>query len=220
MTGRLGQVPAVIENLVENLRRLELAAKFARDRLQRRLKDVREPAMGGKCLGIELVGPVARVFVGVNHAELVEIVEEAPCLVLLHVETRESQEAPRVVSCVDDLRADPHRGAIGRLFHVDLIHIETEVIEIADALRHLVRHVGLDDGGVGEGGPQLVVALTQAFGDCERVNALVEISARLQVKQFTRDVGDGNVDVVIALAIAETRMKVAGLGVDEIRRKL
>ena len=95
--GLLGQQPPVLDDLREQLRRLELAAQVRRHRPDHRLEDLGEPAVRG----LLLVGQVALRPVGV------QVVEQLPGLVLLGVQAGQPQQPAGVVAGVDDLRAHP-----------------------------------------------------------------------------------------------------------------
>src|SRR5215212_695724 len=94
----LGQVPAVLEDLVEELSRLELPAQVARHVEQGRLEDLLAPAVRRQALGERAPllllerRPVAR-----------DVVQQPPCLVLLRPETREVLQPPAVVPRLHDL---------------------------------------------------------------------------------------------------------------------
>ena len=97
----LGQVPAVVQQLVVDLRGLELAAQVARDAADGRLEDLGQPVVRDERLVLAL--PVGR------GAVLVEVVEQPAGLVLLHVEAGQAHEPAGVVPGVDDLRLDHAR---------------------------------------------------------------------------------------------------------------
>ena len=123
----LRHVPAVVEQLVEDLGRLELAAQVLRDGADDRLEDA-APATRGppsprrrpSCRSVARVG--------------VEVVEQAPGLVLAGVEPGEPQQPARVVAGIDDLGLDAHLGA--RVIGLDreFLDVEAEVVQAFDAL--------------------------------------------------------------------------------------
>ena len=82
------------------------------------------------CAAISSSSPSARD----AGAELVEVVEQAPGLVLLDVESGQAQQAALVVPGIDDLRLDRHAGAVGRRLDRHLADVEAEVVEPLDAL--------------------------------------------------------------------------------------
>jgi hypothetical protein len=72
---------------------------------------------------------------------------------------------------------------------------------------------------VGELVPQGLVAVHDLRRDADGLHGGVEQPARLEVEQLTGDVGAGQVEVVVALADGQRVVQLAGLGVDEVRRK-
>jgi hypothetical protein len=118
--------PAVLEHLVEDLGRLELAALVLGHRPHDRLEDLAHPAVRGAT-------PRRRLRDRQRRAVGVEVVEQAPGLVLLDVEPGEPDQPPGVVAGVDDLRLDPDRGsAAGSVDDRQLGDVEAEVVEPAD----------------------------------------------------------------------------------------
>ena len=96
------QIPAVLEQLVEHLGRLELALQLAGDRPHDRLEDA---CASHSWATISSSASLA----GCTAAVGVEVVEQAPGLVLPGVEPGEPQQPTLVVAGVDDLRLDAHR---------------------------------------------------------------------------------------------------------------
>ena len=95
--GLLGEQPLVLDDLGEDLLRLQLAAQVRGHRPDHRLEDLGEPAVRR----LLLVGQVALRPVGV------QVVEQLAGLVLLGVQAGEPQQPPGVVAGVDHLRAGP-----------------------------------------------------------------------------------------------------------------
>ncbi len=55
--------------------------------------------------------------------------------------------------------------------------------------------------------------------DLERVGVLLEEAAGREVHQLAGDVDPGDVEVVLALAVGQPGVQLAGLGVDEVGRE-
>ena len=64
--------------------------------------------------------------------------------------------------------------------------------------------------------PQAPVAVDEVGGDVDRVEPLGEVAAGGEVHQLAGDVGLGQVEVVLALPVAQAVVQLARLGVDEI----
>ena len=116
----------MLEHLVEQLGRLELAGQVAGDGAGDRLVDPGQPVVRDDLLVVVLA--VGAGAVGV------EVVEQPAGLVLLDVEAGEPQQPPRVVAGVDDLGLDLDRRAadVGR--DGELVDVEAELVEPADPL--------------------------------------------------------------------------------------
>ena len=106
----------------------------------------------------------------------------------------------------------PPAAALG---HLDLVHVEAELVQTADPSLDVVAVLGADRLRGRELGPQPAVAELQLLGDLDRVGA-VQTEFRLHVEQPAGDVLDGGLDVSLALAVGELRMPLARLGVHEV----
>ena len=99
---------------------------------------------------------------------------------------------------------------------VELVHVEAERVEALDALRHAPTLADRELLDAGQLAPQVLVATRHLGGELDRVEVLVQHASGLQVHELTGDVEVRRLDVVLALAVAERRVQVAGLGVDEV----
>ena len=146
----------------------------------------------------------------------VEVVEHAPRLVLLDVEPGEPHHPTVVVPGVDDLGLDLH----GRAVHVgrdgELADVVPELVEPVDAGGHAPPLAGVERLGVGELGPQRVVALDDAVADEDRVDVVVEHLPGLEVHELADDVRPRDLEVVPALAVGERGVDLARLRVHEV----
>ena len=174
--GLLGQQPLVLDDLREDLLRLELAAQVGRDRPDHRLEDLGQPAVRG----LLLVGQVAL------RPVRVQVVEQLPGLVLLGVQAGQPQQPAGVVAGVDDLGADPvaavHRG------HGHLGDVEAQLVEPADPALDVVPGVAGDLLLVRDLVPQPLVAGHDVVDDRLRVDRLVQQLGGLQVEALAEDV--------------------------------
>ena len=195
VSGALAHVPAVLEHLVEDLGGLEAAGELARHGARDRLVDLGQPVVRDDLLVVALT-------VGRGGVR-VEVVEQAAGLVLADVEAGEAQQAAGVVAGVDDLRGDDDLGAadVGR--HRQLVDVEAELVEPADALVDAPAVADLEALRAGEGVPQRVVALDDRRGHLEGVGVLLEEAAGREVHQLAGDVDPGDVEVVLALAVGQ-----------------
>ena len=99
--------------------------------------------------------------------------------------------------------------------------VETEVVEAADALTDQVLALVVGNGLFGgDFGPQQVVLGADAVADVDRVGVFGEEPAGLEVHELADDVCAGQVDVVLALAVGELGVQLAGLGVDQVGGEL
>ena len=123
----LGQVPAVLEHLVEQLGRLELAGQVARA----------PPAtIGSKTRASQSWATISSSSFcrSVRGAVGVEVVEQPAGLVLLDVQPGEAQQPPRVVAGVDDLGLDLDGRAVDVGGDGQLVDVEAELVEPPDPL--------------------------------------------------------------------------------------
>jgi hypothetical protein len=119
------------------------------------------------------------------------------------VEAGEAQQAPRVVPRVDDLGLDLDGRAVDVGGDGQFVDVEPEGVERADALIDAPALLGLDELAAGEGIPQLAVPRDDAGADLDGVAVLLEQSAGLEVHQLAGDVDPGDLEVVLALPVAE-----------------
>src|ERR1019366_3457955 len=92
----LGEVPAVVKDLMEELGGLKPAPQLRGDCSDGGLEDLAEPAMGGDGLGESFVGSALQL-----GAEVGEIAEQPASLVLLDLEAGEGLEGADMVAGVD-----------------------------------------------------------------------------------------------------------------------
>ena len=154
----LRQVPAVLEDLVEQLGRLELGSLVGGHRRDDRQEDLGQPAMRDHrgVLALEVVG----------GGEGVQVVEQPPRLVLLDVETGQALQAALVVAGVDDLRLDAHGRAVPVGDDVELVDVEAEVVEPLDPLLDAPHLVGGEVLVAGQLRPQSLVAAVRRWSPC------------------------------------------------------
>ena len=122
------------------------------------------------------------------------------------------------MACLGHARVHREPGAVRGGLQLQLVDVETELVEPLDALGHAVALlVGAEDLLAGQLVPQRVVALRQLAGHLDRVDVGREEAALLQVEQLPTDPFCGVVDVAEALAHRQRRMELGGLGVDQVR---
>ena len=132
----LGEEPAVLERLVEDLGRLALAPELARDRRDRGLEDLREPAVDGDRLRHGPAAPAVEL-----GAEAREVVEESPRLVLLRVQPGERVQPAPVVARLDDARVQAQPVAVVACDELELVDVEAELVQPVQPLVDLVARV-------------------------------------------------------------------------------
>ena len=199
----------MLEHLVEDLRGLELAPQGLRHLAHHGLEHLGDPAVRRDLL---VLGGDAQ-----RGPERVEVVEQPSGLVLLHVQPGQPQQPPAVVARVDHLGPHPHVGAVGLGHHLELRHVEAQLVEGAHLLLDLVALGAVDDDGRGELGPQPVVAAQHGVGGVLGIDALVQQPAGLQVQQLAVDVQEGHLHVVLPLARRELVVQLPGLGIHQVR---
>ncbi len=160
---------------------------------------------------------LVEVLLAGTNAKGVEVVQQPPRLVLLGVEPGETQQAPRVVTRVDDLGLDPDVRGVVRRLDVELGDIEAERVESAYPALDTAQLGPRELLDAGQLGPQLAVAGLDHVHEVQRVEALLEHAAGLQVAEVAEQVGPGDDQVVLSLAGGQRVMQLAGLGVDEVR---
>src|ERR1700722_9061089 len=118
----------MVEDLVEELRRLEPAAECLRHSRDRGLEDVDEPAICGDGLGNRSAARRLEL-----RAVAGDVAEQAPRLILLDLEARERLQRAHMVTWLDDagLQAKPVLAVMSD--HLNLIHVEAEPVETLEA---------------------------------------------------------------------------------------
>ncbi len=101
----------------------------------------------------------------------------------------------------------------------ELLDVETEIVEPLDALVDAPALRRRELFGAGQLLPERAVLLHDAVADLDRVDVFVEAAAGLQVEQLAGDVDTRDLEVVLALAVREPVVELAGLGVDEVGRE-
>ena len=210
VTGRLGEVPAVVEHLVIELGRLEPAAQAAGHRRHRPLEDLGEPAAGDR--GLRDAGGARAIQVS---AVAGEVVKEAPGLVLLDREPGQRAQGPDVIAGIHHPRIEPQAVAPLLGQHLDLLDRESEGVELADPLLHPVTLVGREAHLLGELPPEAAITSLHLLGGRQRVEAVVD-PLRGEVEQLAGQVLAGHHEVMGSLPIAELGVELAGLGVDDV----
>src|SRR5829696_3438543 len=209
----LGEEPAVLEDLVVQLRGLQLAVHRGWDGGDHRLEPLVEPSHCGDVLrrldaraGLQL-GP-----------ELADVVEQAASLVLSCPESGQVEQALLVVPALDDAGDEAQVLAFVLRDDLHLGDVEPEVLEAPDPLVDLPGLIGIEDFGAGDLPPEVVVAGLQVLGHRPRVDVGYETAAGLQVEQTAGDVLGGDLDVHPPLAVGEAGVALARLDVDDVRR--
>ena len=211
VAGPLGEVPAVREDLVEDLRGLELAAGVGGDHRGDRLVDLVEPAVRDEVsvLAAEVEGG------GVRR----EVVEQPTGLRVLDVEAGQPLQLALVVAGLDDLRLDPDPVAVEVGDDVELVDVEAEVVEPLDALLHPPHLRGRELLLGRQLLPQRLVAGLEHLDDLVRLDLVAQRLAGLQVEQLGEDVLGRDREVVLPHRRRQAGPQLAGLRVDEVRRE-
>ena len=145
----------------------------------RRLEALGQPAVGDDRLG--RAGALAR------RAERGEVVEQAARLVLLHVEAGQRVQPAAVVARLDDLRVEPQAPAARIADELDLLDVEAELVEAAQALVDAVGLVGPEHVLARQLGPQRLVAARHLGGRLDRIQARGQADLRrLEIEQLAR----------------------------------
>ena len=173
----------MVEYLMEELRRLDLGAVFARNHTHGRLEHLAHP-VGGHDFEILAITPR-------GGAVGVQIVEQTAGLVLLHVKTGQSQQLAVGVAGVHHARTHQHALAVLGGLHFQLVHVEAQFVELVDALFDLPHLVRAELVGVGQRAPQRMVAVHQAVSDFDFVHVARQQCAGRQIHQFADDVRTG-----------------------------
>jgi len=202
---------AVLEQLVEELGGLQPVAELGRHGGDHRLVDLGEPPgrahRGGDRPTLVLLEP---------RPEALDVRQEPPGLVLLHLETGPLAQGPEVVPLVDDRGRDAQLPAVRTGADGQLLDVEPEVVDAA--------HPGVDPPplgvvdalGAGELGPQGLVAAHQVVGDGHRVDVGPDPSGGLEVEHPAHQVLVGEVEVVAPQSVADRGTPLGGLRVDEV----
>ena len=200
----------MLQHLVEDLGRLQFLGQFARDRLDHRVVDV----------GDVVVRDGVLVDLGLRHDGLrpvgVQVVEDAPGLVLLDVDAGEREQPPAMVSGVDHLGLHHDLRVAVLLVDLDLRDVEAQLVQLAQPLLDpppLVLAHGLRRG---QQVPEPLVPLDHRDGGLQRVDDLRQQAGHLQVQQLTGDVGLDDVEILQALPVRQALPHLAGLGVHQI----
>ena len=199
----------MVEYLMEELRRLDLGAVFARNHTHGRLEHLAHP-VGGHDFKILAITPR-------GGAVGVQIVEQTAGLVLLHVKTGQSQQLAVGVAGVHHARTHQHALAVLGGLHFQLVHVEAQFVELVDALFDLPHLVRAELVGVGQRAPQRMVAVHQAVSDFDFVHVARQQCAGRQIHQFADDVRTGQIHIVFTLAFGEVHLQIAGFGVHQER---
>ena len=207
----LGEEPAVLERLVEDLGRVALAPQLRRDRRDRGLEDLREPAVDGDRLrhglaaaAVEL-GPVAG-----------EVVEEPAGLVLLRVQAGERVQPAAVVAGLDDAGVQAQPVAVVAGDELELVDVEAELVQPVQPLVDPVARVVGEELVARQLVPERLVARDQVGGGLLRPELALAAELRLDVGELAGDVLLRDHEVVAALPVGEARVQLARLGVDEV----
>ena len=170
--------------------------------------------------------PAQRHPLGILAAEVVvggvrrHVVEQPAGLVLLDPESGQLLELAGVVPERDDLGLDPDpiAGVVGD--DVELVDVEAKLVEPLDPLLDAGRLCGRELLLRGQLAPQRGVPLPDLLHHLVRLDGRIERAARLQVEDLGEDVLAADGDVVLPHLVADRRLELAGLGVDEVRREL
>ena len=213
---RLGHVPAVLEDLVEDLRRGQPAAQALGDRGDDRVVHLFQPAVGRH----HLRDRVALLLLQPG-AETRHVVEQPARLVLARVDPGPQEQLPGVVTGFRDPGPQPQLVPLPGADQLDLLGVEAELVEPVQALGDPVTLLlGAQDLLAGQLLPQRLIPPLELLGDLERVDVGREQLARLQVEQFAADPLGGQLHVITALPVGQGRVLLAGLRVDQVGLQL
>ena len=207
----LGEEPAVLEHLVEDLGGLALAPELGRHRGDRRLEDLGEPAVHGDRLGHRPAALAVEL-----GAEAREVVEQPPRLVLLRHQAGQRVQPPPVVARLDDARVQPQAVAVVAGDELELLDVEAELVQAAQPLVDLVARVVAERLLARQLVPERLVARDELGGGLLRRELALAAELGLDVRELAGDVLLGDLEVVLALPVGEARVELAGLGVDEV----
>src|SRR5205823_10047915 len=150
-----------------------------------------------------------------------DVLEEAPCLVLLYVEPGERREPPPVVAGLDDARIEPQLEVAVHADELDFLDVVAELVQPPQPLVDLEPLVRGEHLLARQLAPERVIPPTnlgrgQTGVDPGRKAAQLG----LDVVELAGDVLLRDHEVVPALAVGERRVQLAGLRVDEVRGEL
>jgi hypothetical protein len=211
--GLLGQVPAVLEDLVEDLRRRQPAPQPERDRLHHRVVDLLQPAVRGDRLRHRAVALLLEV-----APEAGDVVQQPAGLVLVGADAGLPEQLGAVLPGLGHLGPDPQLAAVRGADQLELVGVEPEVVEPAQALGDPMPLLGRPQRLLpGQLLPQRLVAVLYLLAGLQRVDVVRQQLARLQVHQLAADPLDRELDVPVPLPVGQHRMLLAGLRVDQVR---
>ena len=153
----LAHVPAVLEDLVEQLRGLELRAELVGHGLNGRLIHIHDPLVRDD---LERHIRLAR-----DRTVGLDVVDHAPCLHLLDVEAGEAHHLARIMPGIHNLRLDRDRRATNVGGHRQFANLKSEIVQTSNTRVHppaLARLEGLLPGQLI---PQFLVALEESVAD-------------------------------------------------------
>ena len=204
----------MLERLVEDLGRVALAPELGRDRGDRGLEHLREPAVHRDRLRHRAAAAAVEL-----RAVAGEVVEEAARLVLLRVQPRERVQPPPVVAGLDDVGAQAQAVAVVARDELELVHVEAELVEAVQPVVDLVARVVGEELVAHQLVPERLVARDEVGGGLLRPQLAVPAELGLDVGELAGDVLLGDHEVVGPLPVREARVQLARLGVDEVGRE-
>ena len=214
LTGLLGEEPAVLERLVEDLGSVALAPELGRDRGDRRLEHLREPAVHRDRLrhGTAAAAVELRAVAG-------EVVEEPARLVLLRVQPGEGVQPPPVVARLDDVGVQAQPIAVVSRDELELVDVEAELVQAVQPVVDLVARVVGEELVPHQLVPERLVARDQVGGGLLRPQLVFAAELGLDIGELAGDVLLGDHEVVGPLSVGQARVQLARLGVDEVGRE-
>ena len=147
-----------------------------------------------------------------------QVVEQDARLVLLRVEPGEPQQPSPVVARLDDLRMQQQAHLVARRDELDLLDVEAELVQPAQALLEAVALAEREHLVARQLVPQLVVRRSRTLA-ANSNGSSTDLAAELrrEVVQLAGEVLLGDVEVVLPLAVGQPLVQLARLGVDEVR---
>ena len=163
--GCLGHVPAVLEDLVEDLGPRETAAQVFGDRSDYRIVDIAQPLAGRHNLGHRAAALLLQV-----GPEAGDVVEQPAGLILLHDEAGAQEQLARVMPGLRHPGPQPEPVPVRRADQLHLVGVEAELVEPAQPLRDPVALVvRVQQLFPGQLVPETFVPPGQLRGDLQRV---------------------------------------------------